>query len=75
MVLSLKSGGYWEPGVEMKLSAKLSTGECSYLIWGVVSISIDFESLAVWISLLSVGGRVWGGFCGVSLLGNLGGPQ
>lgn len=42
MVLSLKRGGYWEPGVEMKLSAKLSTGECSYLIWGVVAIAIDF---------------------------------
>jgi len=26
------------PGVEMKLSARLSAGECSNLIWGVVDM-------------------------------------
>lgn len=39
--MSLKSGGYCEPGVETKLSAKLSTGECSYLMCGVVAIAIE----------------------------------
>jgi len=35
MVLLAKRDGYWVPGVEIKLSAKLSTGEFSNLMCGV----------------------------------------
>jgi hypothetical protein len=36
--MSLNSGGYDVPGVDTKLSARLSAGECSNLICGVVAI-------------------------------------
>lgn len=37
--ISLKSDGYDVPGVEMKLSARLSTGEFSNLMCGVVIVN------------------------------------
>lgn len=33
-MVSSKRGGYWEPGEETKLSARLLAGECSNLIIG-----------------------------------------
>lgn len=46
-VLLAKSDGYWVPGVEIKLSAKLSAGEFSNLICGVVDIVNEFG--AAWL--------------------------
>jgi len=46
------------PGVETKLSAKLSVGECSNLMWGVFSMVGDSI----------VDGTVWRGMC---VLGNM----
>lgn len=43
LMASLKSGGYAVPGVETKLSAKLSAGEFSNLIWVVDSIVNEFD--------------------------------
>jgi hypothetical protein len=56
-IVSLKSGGYMEPGVETKLSAKLSAGECSNLMLGV------FDMMGAILS--SVGLRALdGAYCG-----------
>lgn len=38
-IVSAKRDGYEVPGVEAKLSAKLSTGECSNLMRGVVAMA------------------------------------
>lgn len=45
-----KREGYCVPGVEVKLSAKLSVGESSNLIWGVVDIVKDeCNIILIWL--------------------------
>ena len=40
-----KSGGYIVPGVETKVSAMLSVGECSNLMLGVFDMMVDSRSV------------------------------
>ena len=41
-MVSGNSDGYVVPGVDTKLSAKLSAGECSNLMCGVVEDIVDY---------------------------------
>lgn len=47
-MLSSKREGYWVPGVETKLSARLLAGESSNLMCGVVDIVNDKVLLLLW---------------------------